>query len=98
MPAFPRSLSTRPRRATAALSAATLAFGVLAAGSGAATAAPGSSAGGAGNPNAGSSQAFGSIADTTPRPLVNLGDPMRDPAPYTKPTADSGLKIGRVHV
>lgn len=91
MPAFPRSLSTRPRRATAALSAATLAFGVLAAGSGAATAAPGSSAGGAGNPNAGSSQAFGSIADTTPRPLVNLGDPMRDPAPYTKPTADSGL-------
>ena len=72
MPAFPRSLSTRTRRTTAALSAATLAFGVLAAGSGAATAAPGSSTGGTGNPNAGSSQVFGSIADTTGDCLVSL--------------------------
>src|SRR5699024_7268491 len=90
IPAFPRSLSTRTRRTTAALSAATLAVGVLAAGSGAATAAPGPSTVGTGNPNAASAPVCGSIADTPPRPLVNLGDPMRHPAPYTMPTADSG--------
>lgn len=39
---------------------------------------------------------FGSMADATPPSLVNLGNPMRDPAPYDQETHTSGLTLGAI--